>query len=166
MLTRAENWLQVDLRRVLATLFSFLIPAYSIGGGEMRPVTKITVFGVRLGIAALAVYWLLLFVGTHLPGTTQLDPQVNDKVQHFSAFFLLGTLLCYVTTSERWLKRFITIGCVGMLYAGIDELTQRWIPGRYPDVLDFVADSLGLWSAIGCYIIAKLAWAAMRRTAE
>ena len=43
-----------------------------------------------------------------------------------------------------------------MLYAGIDEYTQRFVPGRYPDFYDFVADSLGLWSAIAAYILAKL----------
>ena len=145
------------LRKIL-TAGSILLPAYSIGGGEMRPVTKITVFGVRLGILALAGYWMLIFVGTHLPGAAQFDPQVNDKIQHFGAFFLLGTLLCYVTTSSRWLVRFATIGLVGMTYAAVDEITQSWIPGRYPDVRDFVADSIGLWSAIACYIAAKLIW--------
>ena len=81
--------------------------------------------------------------------------EVNDKVKHFSAFFLLGGLLCYVTNSPRWLKRFVIIGVVGMTYAAIDEITQNFIPGRYPDVFDFVADAAGLWTAIAIYVAAK-----------
>ena len=131
----------------------------------MRPVTKITVFGVRLGIAALAVYWTLIFVGTHLPGVSQIAPPVNDKIQHFGAFFLLGTLLCYVTTSQRWLVRFSMIGLVGMGYAALDEMTQQLIPGRYPDVRDFIADSIGLWSAIALYLAAKIVYEARKRVA-
>jgi VanZ family protein len=63
--------------------------------------------------------------------------------------------LCYVTNSPRWLKRFAIIGLVGMAYAAIDEITQNFIPGRYPDILDFVADAAGLWTAITIYVGAK-----------
>ena len=135
--------------------------AYTIGDPFMQPVTKITVLGVRLAIVALVFYWLLMFTGTHLAASTlevadSLAPKVSDKVKHFAAFFLLGTLLCYVTNSDRWLRRFFSIGLVGMLYAGIDEYTQRFVPGRYPDFYDFVADSLGLWTAIIAYMLAKV----------
>ena len=88
---------------------------------------------------------------------------MNDKVKHFSAFFLLGGLLCYVTNSPRWLKRFSLIGMVGMIYAGVDEITQKFIPGRYPDVLDFVADTAGLWAAIALYVAAKYVCRVLRK---
>ena len=42
-----------------------------------------------------------------------------------------------------------------MAYAAVDEITQNFIPGRYPDVLDFAADTAGLWSAIAIYVAAK-----------
>lgn len=133
---------------------------------DMRPVTKITIFGFRLAIIVLAFYWICIFVGTHLPNIgeiTDLRLNVNDKVKHFSAFFLLGGLLCYVTNSQRWLLRFSLIGLVGMVYAAIDEITQSFIPGRYPDVLDFAADSAGLWTAILVYVAAKGIHASFRR---
>ena len=128
----------------------------------MRPVTKITIFGIRLAIVVLAVYWLCLFLGTHLPDMGEVldlrfgvNQGVNDKVMHFSAFFLLGGLLCYVTNSPHWFKRFASVGWAGMAYAAIDEITQNFIPGRYPDVLDFAADAAGLWTAIAVYVAAK-----------
>ena len=138
------------------------LPAYSMERADMRPVTKITIFGIRLAIVVLAVYWLCLFLGTHLPNMGEVldlrfgvNQGVNDKVKHFSAFFLLGGLLCYVTNSPHWFKRFAIIGLVGMAYAAIDEITQNFIPGRYPDVLDFAADAAGLWTAIAVYVAAK-----------
>lgn len=138
--------------------FQTAFPAYSMERADMRPVTKITIFGFRLAIVVLAAYWLCIFVGTHLPNMGEIVDlrfEVNDKVKHFSAFFLLGGLLCYVTNSPRWLKRFAIIGVVGMTYAAIDEITQNFIPGRYPDVFDFVADAAGLWTAIATYVAAK-----------
>ena len=135
--------------------------AYTIGAPTMQPVTKISLLGVRLAVFVLAFYWLLMFTGTHLTATTlevadSIGPKLNDKVKHFGAFFLLGTLLCYVTNSKRWVKRFVSIGLVGTVYAGLDEYTQRFVAGRYPDVYDFLADSLGLWTAIASYVIAKM----------
>ncbi|MGI9471601.1 MAG: VanZ family protein [Rubripirellula sp.] len=131
----------------------------------MRPVTKITVFGFRLAIVVLVLYWLAIFVGTHLPdlGTVfENGPVVNDKIKHFTAFFFLGSLLCYVTNSQRWFRRFALIGVAGMAYAAADEFTQNFVPGRYPDVMDFVADTAGLWTAITLYVIAKYVYRALR----
>ena len=134
---------------------SSIFPAYSSERAEMRPVTKIKIFGIRMAVVVLAAYWMAIFIGTHLPAVLDISPGVNDKFKHFSAFFLLGTLMCYVTTSRRWFRRFMTIGLVGMVYAAVDELTQSLVPGRYPDSFDFLADSAGLWSAIGIYVIAR-----------
>ena len=140
---------------VTAPLVQPLFPAYPIESPSMRPVTKITIFGLRLGVVLLAAYWLAIFVGTHLPSIIDFSPSVNDKSKHFIAFFVLGGLMCYVTNSPRWFRRFATIGLVGMTYAAIDELTQHLVPGRHPDLMDFLADSVGLWTAIGIYLLAK-----------
>ncbi len=121
----------------------------------MQPVTKITIVGLRLGVVALTVYWLAIFVGTHLPGGSNLTPRGNDKVMHFSAYFLLGLLLCYVTTSKRLWLRFGAIAAGVMAYAAIDEATQALVPGRYPDPMDFAADSAGVLSAISLYLLSR-----------
>lgn len=134
-------------------------PAYPINPSKMQPVTKISVFGVRLGIAVLLLYWVAIFAGTHVPSLPAIGISANDKIKHFSAFFLLGALLCYVTNSERWWLRFGTIGMIGMAYGAIDEVTQRFVPGRCPDVMDFAADAAGLWAAIAIYLTAKVCYA-------
>ncbi len=122
----------------------------------MRPVTKITILGLRLGVVVLIAYWGIIFVGTHLPAVADISPKVNDKAKHFVAFFGLATLMCYVTNSDRLWLRFGSIALLVMAYAAADEFTQQFVPGRYADVMDFVADSIGALSAIACYLIARL----------
>ena len=131
------------------------LPAYPIRSSAMRPVTKITILGIRLGVVVLGAYWLMIFVGTHLPSSLDFSPKTGDKVKHFGAFFVLGILMSYVTTSPRLVLRFSLIMAIGVGYAIIDELTQHFIPRRVPDVYDVVADTLGLLSAIGCYLVLR-----------
>ncbi|TWU59998.1 VanZ like family protein [Rubripirellula tenax] len=130
-------------------------PAYLIEALPMRPVTKISLLGVRLAIVALTVYWIAIFTGTHLPAVHDFSPRVNDKIKHFSAFFGLAMLMCYATTSEKLVKRFGIIALVAMAYAAFDELTQMLVPGRQADVMDFVADAAGVLTAISVYVLAR-----------
>ncbi len=132
------------------------IPAYPIQSSAMRPVTKITIVGIRLGVVALAAYWIVIFFGTHIPASGHESPDlISDKVKHYGAFFGLGLMMCYVTTSTRLWRRFLAIAGAGMLYAAVDEVTQYFSPGRVPDFLDFLADSAGLLSAISIYLVAR-----------
>ncbi len=117
----------------------------------MRPVTKISLFGVRLAILALIAYWILIFAGTHLPKLPNFAPDISDKIKHFAAFFGLATLLCYVTNSANLLRRFSFILVICIVYAAVDELTQGFVRGRVPDVLDFAADAFGVTLATGIY---------------
>ena len=80
-------------------------------------------------------------------------------------FFALGTLMCYVTTSQNWLRRFSSIGLIGMAYGAIDEWTQQFVPGRTPDPYDYLADAAGLWCAIGIYVLAKVCYQRIRGSA-
>lgn len=153
-----RRWKVTAFPALASTLIQAAFPAYPTENEEMRPVTKITVLGIRLAVVVLAFYWLAIFVGTHLPRlgmNINRLPLVNDKVMHFTAFFFLGSLLCYVTNSSRWFRRFTLIGLAGMVYAAADEITQHFVPGRYPDLMDFAADTAGLWTAILLYVSAK-----------
>lgn len=132
----------------------------------MRPVTRIKILGIRLGVIALTVYWITIFIGTHLPDVPDVVSLVNDKVKHFAAFFGLTTLLCYVSSRQKrekntlWrgaAKRFGAVAAVALAYAAIDEWSQRFVAGRHPDILDFLADAAGIASAIAVYL-------AMRRS--
>ena len=121
----------------------------------MRPVSKISFFGIRLAVVVLVAYWIAIFTGTHLPEVMDFSPSFNDKTKHLGAFFGLATLLCYVSNSTNSFRRFGTIALVCMAYAAIDEVTQGFVRGRTPDTYDFIADSIGVLLAIGCYASAK-----------
>ena len=121
----------------------------------MRPVTKITILGTRLGVIALVVYWILIFVGTHIPEIPDSAPKINDKVMHFCAYFGLTICLCYVSNPGVPWKRFGRIALIALTYAGIDEFTQSFVPTRTADWMDFAADTLGITTAIGFYLLAQ-----------
>ena len=122
----------------------------------MRPITKITILGLRLGVIALIVYWITIFVGTHLPVPPDMGPKVGDKAKHFLAYFGLAFFLCYVSKpGPRW-RRFGGIALVTLCYAGFDEYTQRFVPPRQPDWMDFFADASGVTTAVLLYMLAQI----------
>jgi VanZ family protein len=122
----------------------------------MRPVTRLNLFGIRLAILVLAIYWISIFTGTHLPEGLDFSPKIHDKSKHFAAFFGLAMLLCYVTNSSNYFKRFGTIALVCLIYAAVDEISQGMVPGRVADFYDFIADGIGVGLAIGTYVSFKL----------
>ncbi len=121
----------------------------------MRSVSGIRLFGFRLGILVLVIYWCAIFTGTHLPVVPSGVSRINDKLMHFTAFFFLATLLCYCTNSAHVSRRagWIIVVCMG--YAVIDESTQAFVRGRTPDVRDFLADTLGTLLAVGLYFAVR-----------
>ena len=122
----------------------------------MRPLTKISLFGIRLATCVLAIYWGALFTGTHIPTIPKFDSRITDKELHFSAFFGLAILLCWVIqTRTTAAKKFGKVLAIGLSYAAIDEITQGFVRGRQTDIADFAADSCGILSAIALYALMR-----------
>ncbi len=123
---------------------------------DMRPITKITIFGLRLATCVLAIYWIVLFLGTHVPTLPTLAKSFSDKALHFSGYFGLAMLMCWVWPSDRGVARkFVSIGLLVITYAAFDEISQGFVRGRSTDLEDFFADALGTLCAIGCYALAR-----------
>ncbi len=81
-----------------------------------------------------------------------------DKVAHFSVFGLLATLIARTQPPRRW-----WLGLVGAsLYGMADEFRQSFTPGRFVEVADWVADTLGAAVAVTAYS----SWGAYRRLLE
>jgi len=130
----------------------------------MPQLTRTTVFGIRLATLVLVVYWICLFTGTHMPSPPQLGGRVNDKVQHFAAFFGLATLLYWVVPARRSVMRKIGIVLVvAITYAAIDEWTQRFSPQRTVDIRDFFTNVSGIMTATLVYMISRAIWLKFRR---
>ena len=103
----------------------------------------------RLVTVALAVYWILLILGTHLPGTSAGTVRLPDKWLHFTAYAGLAFLLATTVTAyrrPRW-STYAWMAAVLLICAALDEISQRPIPGRHADLADWLADARGI--AIG-----------------
>jgi len=109
---------------------------------------------------ALAVYWLILIVVTHLP---QIGPESVprwellpfDKTMHFLTFGGLAGWLCwnrFLAHRGAWPNAALAVA-VGAVYGLAKEFSQPWF-GRVRDGGDVVADLLGL--AVGAAIAAGL----------
>ncbi len=112
----------------------------------------------RIALGTLAIYWLALFAGTHLPGTTSLGFSVSDKLLHFVAYAGLGFLAVMAVGAMgrlRWsLLPLIFLGLAA--FAAFDELTQPLV-SRTADWLDWYADVAGAAVGIACgAVVARL----------
>src|SRR5438105_11780335 len=95
-----------------------------------------------------AVYWLALFVATHIPlpadvGQSSTSKSHSDKIQHVAAFAGLAMLLCAtgaVLRRRAWL--IPNVLALIVVYAAVDEVTQKFVPTRVADLHDGLADFL------------------------
>jgi len=97
----------------------------------------------------LALYWPALFVSAHIPVPAPIQGAgVSDKSLHFLAYLTLVFLLWFAVSgigrvnwrrSRPWLVLLTVV-----VYGIIDEILQGLVPGRSPDVMDFVADMTGV----------------------
>jgi VanZ family protein len=121
---------------------------------------------MRIAVLVLLAYWILIFVGTHIPAPTLPGLDNADKLYHFLAFAGLSFLLAWAIPSGYWpLSRNILLAAtIAFGYAVIDELTQQFVPGRTCDVWDVVADSVGIVLGLTAYlaarsIVSRIPWA-------
>ena len=115
-----------------------------------------------------ATGWLtLIFVLSAQPALPS-PPGVNDKGAHAFTFGVLALLLLMGLAQWQWRavsrRLLLTAFLLAVAYGVSDELHQRFVPGRTPDVADVVADAAGAALAMA----AAGAWAILldrRRTA-
>lgn len=105
------------------------------------------------------LYWLAMFVGTHIPNPEVLiSPETSDKLLHFLAYMVLYSLLAIRhRLHHRLWPEGRAAGRLLMIaggYAVLDEVLQG-IPGihRQPDIMDALADAAGLLSAATLVIL-------------
>ncbi len=102
----------------------------------------------------LIIYWIILFTATTLPGSDLPNMHVSDKIEHFSAYFILAVLLnlammfqnkYLLIKRKAWLFTLLII----LSYGALDEIHQLFIPGRDCELLDWVSDSSGSLLGVG-----------------
>ncbi len=89
-----------------------------------------------------AIVAMSSFPGDNLPEMPVLN---GDKIVHLLEFGLLGMLLFrafrFPPLSQSPFR--LTLA-VGVPFAASDEIHQLFVPGRYCDVFDFLADCIGI----------------------
>ncbi|HBG28765.1 MAG: hypothetical protein A2Y10_07115 [Planctomycetes bacterium GWF2_41_51] len=103
--------------------------------------------------AILLLYWVCLFVITHIPVPMWVRQMgVSDKTMHFAAYLALGLLFWQASSfglKANWRKaRPWIISAILAIYGIMDELAQNFIAGRSMDTLDLVSDALGAVAAM------------------
>ena len=87
--------------------------------------------------------------------------RINDKVLHFIQYAIFGilwrgALAQRFRLSNDFRKSHKMALLLGMLFAALDELHQSFVPGRDSDVMDFIADAIGI--VTGTWVISWLHW--------
>jgi len=114
-------------------------------------------FFLVLAILWMAIIWLLSSIPN--PGLPSANIIGIDKLAHSGEYFIWGML---VNQYLRYLKYgkwgYWLVFLIMLLCAALDEYHQKYIPGRSVSIYDFVANALGLLSALysGLHIVKKL----------
>lgn len=77
----------------------------------------------------------------------------KDKLLHFGVYFILGWLTYrafeHSSLAKTGLKNVVIVTILlGALFAASDEIHQHFVPGRSMEVYDFIADALGIATAV------------------
>ena len=97
---------------------------------------------VRLARLALALALAAIFLMAVIPQQEVPASSGWDKLDHWLAFFTLALLADRAAGARRFWSRSLPLLIV---YGAGIELAQYFTPDRHAEVLDIVADSVGLF---------------------
>lgn len=112
----------------------------------------------KLWQLALAGYWVLLIIGTHVPVNTPLMARSGaDKFVHLVAYAGLAALLAsawQLAAGHLNPRHLILVWLVIVAYGAIDEWTQ--IPvGRSCSIWDWLADAVGAALGLALFVCVR-----------
>jgi VanZ family protein len=112
------------------------------------------------------VYMIAMFVGQSLPNAPEPPGPLTDKHEHFFFYGVLAVMVLRAFTNARW-RRITAAAALGAIafsafYGVLNEVHQRFVPGRSYDVLDMIANTIGSVLAVGLVWV----WSIIRRRSE
>jgi VanZ family protein len=125
---------------------------------ELLMILLISRLAVRLITAGLLIYWMALFMGTHLPASAVADTGIGDKSMHFLGYMGLSFLFACAVTARyrpRW-DTYLWMAIILLCYGAMDELSQIPIPCRHADFFDWLANAQGI--AVGLVVQRLALW--------
>ncbi|MEO8271825.1 MAG: VanZ family protein, partial [Aureliella sp.] len=88
------------------------------------PTNRVLRKVARIASFCLVVYWLAIFTGTHLPGSSLPSFTTSDKVLHALAYTGLSFLLAWaLPTLGNSLIHVTWAAGIALAYSCVDELT-------------------------------------------
>jgi VanZ family protein len=98
----------------------------------------------------------VIYITSSMPGEDlpQIDIPSIDKLFHLSEYMVLGYLLirAFMNTTKLTIARMTAFSVlVAVLYGASDEVHQRFVSDRIPDVLDLLADVAGIYIGVLLY---------------
>ena len=107
-----------------------------------------------------ALAWAALIFALSAQPKLVIDLELGtDKLAHFLAYAVLGALLAHAHVRTGWPP--LAACALGIAYGATDEWHQSFVPGRSTDVMDWVADTLGVIVAVTLYHwLRRRAWRA------
>ncbi len=97
------------------------------------------------------LYYSLIFFFSSRTIKLKTDIPFIDKVIHLFEFAILGFLLSFgiflSLKSRSKIKVYITLFS-GIALGALDEMHQYFVPGRSTEILDFIADALGILAGL------------------
>ena len=94
----------------------------------------------------------IILFGTSIPGPAlPPGPAGSDKLLHFVIYAILGLLAGRAALAHGgpWGRTIVLTLVAVAAFAALDEWHQGLVPGRYPDVADWVADIAGATLGVG-----------------
>ena len=76
----------------------------------------------------------------------------GDKIAHMAVYAVLGAALAWGRARSPRAVGHVLLLTLGALYGVSDEWHQMYVPGRIPDVTDWIADLFGLFAGYGLAI--------------
>ena len=106
-----------------------------------RSNTKILLDFIPLLLLSIVIFY---FSHQEQVVTPDLGFTWQDKLFHFSAFLVYGLFIQFGFRHIEVKYKTIIVILIGSLYGLSDELHQYFIPGRFTEFYDWLADTLGV----------------------
>lgn len=117
--------------------------------------------GALLRWAMVAAWMTAIFVVSSMPSS--LLPSGAPGLGHLIEYSVLGGLLVNALLPTMSWRRAVALAVlIASLYGIVDELHQYFTPGRNPEVLDWIIDTLSAFA--GALIAAGIARARRRKS--
>ena len=118
----------------------------------MKPIYR---YHLPAGLAAVAVLIAAVIPGLSLPPIPKFGV---DKVAHSTEFAVLAVLVYRSLSHSPLSRNAVILGISGIfLWSLMTELIQIPIPGRYCDIMDMLANLIGIL-VVFCVVVVKKMW--------